>query len=109
APGGVEGFTGKIGQTRADSVAAFPALPQAPKNAPNVLVILVDDAGFAATSTFGGAARTPHLDALASSGVRYNRFHTTAICSPTRAALLTGRNHHQVGFGNLADVAAGFP
>lgn len=107
--GGVEGFTGKIGTTRADSVPAFPAQPQAPKGAPNVLLILLDDAGFAATSTFGGGARTPALDQLAALGLRYNRFHTTAICSPTRAALLTGRNHHQVGFGNLADIAAGFP
>ena len=69
----------------------------------------LDDVGFAATSTFGGLARTPNLDKLASDGLRYNRFNTTAICSPTRAALLTGRNHHQVGFGNLQDIPAGFP
>ncbi|MEJ5978930.1 arylsulfatase [Novosphingobium sp. PS1R-30] len=109
APGGVEGFTGKLGPTMAQSIPAFPKPPEAPKAAPNVLLILLDDVGFAATSTFGGGARTPHLDGLAANGLRYNRFHTTAICSPTRAALLTGRNHHQVGFGNLADVAAGFP
>ncbi|HEX7874896.1 MAG TPA: arylsulfatase [Sphingobium sp.] len=109
APGTGEGFTGKIGLTRATSVPAFPKAVQAPKGAPNVLVILLDDVGFAATSTFGGLARTPNLDRLAANGVRYNRFHTTAICSPTRASLLTGRNQHQVGYGNLADVAAGFP
>lgn len=104
-----EPFTGKIALTRADSTPAFPKQAQAPKGAPNVLLVLIDDAGFAASSTFGGGARTPNLDQLAAEGVRYNRFHTTGICSPTRAALLTGRNHHQVGFGNLADVAAGFP
>ncbi|WCM25071.1 arylsulfatase [Sphingomonas sp. QA11] len=109
APGGSEGFSGKIGLTRARSVAAFPKQAEAPKSAPNVVVILLDDVGFAATSTFGGLARTPNLDALAADGVRYNRFNTTAICSPTRAALLTGRNQHQVGFGNLQDIAAGFP
>ncbi|WP_342249077.1 arylsulfatase [Sphingomonas sp. OTU376] len=109
APGGSEGFTGRIAVKRADSVPAFPRRPEAPKGAPNVVVILLDDVGFGATSTFGGLARTPNLDALARDGVRYNRFNTTAICSPTRAALLTGRNQHQVGFGNLQDIAAGFP
>ncbi|HEX7854220.1 MAG TPA: arylsulfatase [Sphingobium sp.] len=107
--GGREGFAGKIGATRAESTSAFPKPVQAPQGAPNVLLILLDDIGFAATSTFGGLAQTPNLDRLAANGVRYNRFHTTAICSPTRASLLTGRNQHQVGYGNLADVAAGFP
>lgn len=107
-PAGEE-FSGKIGQTRAESVPAFPKPAQAPKSAPNVLLVLIDDAGFASSSTFGGGARTPNLDHFAAEGLRYNRFHTTGICSPTRAALLTGRNHHQVGFGNLADIAAGFP
>lgn len=74
-----------------------------------MLLVLIDDAGFAASSAFGGGARTPNLERYAAEGVRYNRFNTTAICSPTRAALLTGRNQHEVGFGNLADVAAGFP
>lgn len=104
-----EDFTGKIGATRAESVPAFPKQAEAPKAAPNVLLVLLDDAGFAATSLYGGGARTPNLERFAAEGVRYNRFHTTAICSPTRAALLTGRNQHQVGFGNLADIAAGFP
>jgi arylsulfatase len=71
--------------------------------------VLIDDAGFATSSAFGGGARTPVLEQLAGEGLRYNRFHTTGICSPTRASLLTGRNHHQVGFGNLADIPAGFP
>ena len=107
-PAGEE-FSGKIAQTRAASVPAFPKQAQAPKSAPNVLLVLLDDAGFAATSAFGGGARTPNLEHIAAEGIRYNRFHTTAICSPTRAALLTGRNQHQVGFGNLADIPAGFP
>ncbi|WP_036259908.1 arylsulfatase [Methylocapsa aurea] len=102
-------FRGKIADTREQSVAAFPTPPQAPKGAPNVVLILLDDVGFAASATFGGPASTPQLDRLAADGLRYNQFHTTAICSPTRAALLTGRNHHQTGFGNLADVATGYP
>lgn len=104
-----ESFTGKIGLTRATSTPAFPAQAQAPRGAPNILLVLIDDAGFAASSVFGGGARTPVLEQLAGEGLRYNRFHTTGICSPTRASLLTGRNHHQVGFGNLADIPAGFP
>lgn len=102
-------FKGSIGPTRNDSKPDWPEQRKAPKGAPNVVLILLDDVGFAGTSTFGGAAQTPSLDKLASDGVRYNRFHTTAICSPTRASLLTGRNQHQVGFGNLQDIPAGFP
>ncbi|WP_443750765.1 arylsulfatase [Asticcacaulis solisilvae] len=102
-------FAGKIARTREDSVQAWPEQPKAPKGAPNVILILLDDVGFGASSTFGGPAATPNLQALASHGVRYNDFNTTAISSPTRAALLTGRNHHQVGFGNLTDVSTGFP
>ncbi|PPQ36585.1 arylsulfatase [Rhodoblastus acidophilus] len=100
-------FAGVAADTREKSTPAFPDAVKAPKGAPNVILILLDDVGFAASSTFGGAAATPELDKLASQGVRYNQFHTTAICSPTRAALLTGRNHHQTGFGNL--VPAGYP
>ncbi|WP_036256907.1 arylsulfatase [Methylocapsa acidiphila] len=102
-------FQGKIADTREQSVPAFPASPRAPADAPNIVLILLDDVGFGAAATFGGPAATSELDRLAAGGLRYNQFHTTAICSPTRAALLTGRNHHQTGFGNLADVAAGYP
>ena len=102
-------FQGKIAETRENAVPSFPTSVQAPKGAPNVVLILLDDAGFASNATFGGPAATPELDRLAAGGLRYNQFHTTAICSPTRAALLTGRNHHQVGFGNLADIATGYP
>lgn len=87
----------------------FPASPKAPQGAPNVLVVMTDDVGFAAAGTFGGGIPTPHLDQLAERGLVYNNFHTTGICSPTRAALLTGRNQHRVGFGTVADLARGEP
>ena len=80
-----------------------------PKGAPNVLVILVDDAGFGSTSTYGGPCQTPTLEKLAAGGLKYNRFHTTAICSPTRQALLTGRNHHSVGMAGITEIATGAP
>ncbi len=102
-------FAGKIGPTRESSTPSWPEQPKAPKGAPNIILILLDDVGFGASSTFGGPAATPNIDALAAHGVRYNDFNTTAISSPTRAALLTGRNHHEVGFGNLTDLAAGYP
>jgi arylsulfatase len=102
-------FAGTIGRSSLDSRPSWTKPVTAPAGAPNVVLILLDDVGFGATSAFGGAARTPRLEKLANEGVRYNRFHTTAICSPTRAALLTGRNHHQVGFGNLQDFPAGYP
>ncbi len=79
-----------------------------PKGAPNILMVLIDDVGFAQTDTFGGEMHTPALSRLANEGIRYNAFHTTAICSPTRAALLTGRNHHRVGNGTIAERATDF-
>lgn len=82
---------------------------RAPAGAPNIVLIMMDDVGFSAASTFGGPTPTPSLDRLAARGLRYNNFHTTAICSPTRASLLTGRNHHAVGQGHLVDLAAGYP
>ncbi|MCC7464043.1 MAG: arylsulfatase [Gammaproteobacteria bacterium] len=83
----------------------FPKRPTAPAGAPNVLLIMTDDVGFGSSSTFGGPIPTPSLDALAARGLRYNAFHTTAMCSPTRAALLTGRNHHAVASGSITNVA----
>jgi hypothetical protein len=80
-----------------------------PKGAPNVLLIITDDVGFAAPSTFGGVIPTPALSRTANAGLRYTQFHSTAQCSPTRAALITGRNHHAVGFGVIAEQAMGFP
>jgi arylsulfatase len=102
-------FEGKIGKTYEDSVAAWPKLPTPPEDAPNVLLIMLDDVGFGQTGTFGGPIPTPALDRLAASGLRYTRFHTTAICGPSRAALITGRNHHNCGTGFLAEWATGFP
>ncbi len=80
-----------------------------PKGAPNVLVILIDDAGFGSTSPYGGPCQTPTLEKLANGGLKYNRFHTTAICSPTRQALLTGRNHHSAGMAGITEIATGAP
>jgi len=80
-----------------------------PADAPNVLLIITDDAGFGVPSTFGGVIPTPTMDRIANNGLRYNNIHSTALCSPTRAALITGRNHHSVGFGVIAEQASGFP
>ncbi len=80
-----------------------------PKDAPNILLILTDDAGFGVPSTFGGVIPTPSMDRIAENGLRYNRIFSTSLCSPTRAALITGRNHHSVGFGVIAEQATGFP
>jgi arylsulfatase A-like enzyme len=80
-----------------------------PKGAPNVLIVLLDDAGFGAASAFGGPCQTPNAEKLAAGGLKYNRFHTTALCSPTRQALLTGRNHHSCGMGGITEIASGFP
>jgi arylsulfatase len=80
-----------------------------PKGAPNILIVLLDDVGFGAASAFGGPCQTPTAERLASAGLRYNRFHTTALCSPTRQALLTGRNHHSVGMGAITEIATGAP
>ena len=80
-----------------------------PKGAPNVLLIMTDDAGFGAPSTFGGVIATPALDRIAKNGLRYTQFHSTSLCSPTRAALITGRNHHVAGFGVVGEAATGFP
>jgi len=102
-------FAGTIGPSRDTSTPAWPLPVKAPAGAPNVVLILLDDVGFSATRTFGGAIDSPVLDHLAAEGLRYNTFHVTSLCSPTRAALLTGRNEHQVGFGVVADAASGFP
>jgi len=102
-------FKGKIGPTAKDSTPDFPQDVQAPKGAPNVLLIMTDDVGWGASSTFGGPIPTPTFDKLAKSGLRYNQFHTTALCSPTRAALITGRNHHSANTGVITEMATGYP
>ncbi|MGO9509485.1 MAG: arylsulfatase [Mycobacterium sp.] len=104
-------FGGTIGRTMADSVGDWSIVPGAfpPDDAPNVVIVLIDDAGFGGPDTFGGAIRTPTLTRVAQNGLAYNRFHVTATCSPTRAALLTGRNHHRVGFGSVVEFPGPFP
>lgn len=102
-------FAGVIGKTYKDSRSYFPQPVRPPKGAPNVLLVLVDDLGFGGASTFGGLIPTPNIDRLAAGGLRYNAFHNTALCSPTRAAMLTGRNHHQCGMGGITEGATGYP
>jgi arylsulfatase A-like enzyme len=102
-------FNGQIDPNAAQSKPYWPALTVPPKGAPNVLLIMTDDVGFSAPSTFGGVIPTPTLDRVAQTGLRYTTFHTTALCSPTRAALLTGRNHHSVATGVVVDQATGYP
>ena len=108
-PNPPQAFRGDIQTNATQSTPYWPALIVPPKGAPNVLLIMTDDVGFAAPSTFGGVIPTPTLDRVAAEGLRYTRFHTTALCSPTRAALLTGRNHHSVGTGVVVDQATGYP
>lgn len=103
-------FQGKLGKTFQETKEVWTEhAPQAPKNAPNVVWILLDDVGFGAVSTYGGLIKTPTLDSLAANGLRYTNFHTTAICSPTRAALLTGRNSHSVHMGLFPQTGGGTP
>ncbi len=108
-PGPVPSGTPRIGRTIAESTPHWPPAPQRPAGAPNILLVLFDDVGFSDFGCYGSGIRTPHIDALAAQGLRYTGFHTTAMCSTTRAALLTGRNHHAVGMGCLANFDSGFP
>lgn len=102
-------FHGTIDSNVSESKADFPKQVEAPQGAPNVVLIMMDDVGYGAASTFGGPVQTPVLDRLAMTGLRYNRFHTTALCSPTRAALISGHNHHNVASGSITEFATGFP
>jgi arylsulfatase A-like enzyme len=102
-------FKGQVGRTYQDSdPPTFPQVLRPPKGAPNVLLILLDDAGFGQFSVFGGGVPSPNMEKLAAQGLRYTRFHTTALCSPTRAALLTGRDHHMAGTGVITELATGY-
>ena len=103
-----------VGLTTYDAKDADTSYPpirdvRPPRRAPNVLVVLIDDVGFGASSAFGGPCQTPNFEKLASGGLKYTRLHTTALCSPTRQALLTGRNHHSVGMGNITETATAAP
>ena len=102
-------FGGVIKQTAPQSTPWWAPRIVPPAGAPNVLLIMTDDEGFGAPSTFGGVIPTPALDRIANSGLRYTNFHSTSLCSPTRAALITGRNHHSVGFGVVGEIATGYP
>ncbi len=109
AAGGADApFNGKIETYSKDSTPSWPTPATAPKDSPNVVLVLLDDVGFGAASMFGGPVKTPAFEQLAAQGLRYNEFHTTAVCAPTRAALLSGRNHHRVGFG-VAGGESGYP
>jgi arylsulfatase A-like enzyme len=102
-------FGGKIERNAAQSTPYWPPRVEPPKDAPNVLLIMTDDAGFGVPSTFGGVIPTPNLDRIAANGLRYTNFNSTSLCSPTRAAIITGRNHHSSGFGVVAEQATGYP
>jgi arylsulfatase A-like enzyme len=104
-------YDGPVYEDAKDPAAKFPPIRplRPPADAPNVLIVLIDDAGFACSSAFGGPCHTPTAERLAAAGLRFNRFHTTALCSPTRAALLSGRNHHSVGMGGITEIATSAP
>jgi arylsulfatase A-like enzyme len=102
-------FGGEINLSAQESKPFWPPKVVPPKGAPNVLLIMTDDAGYGVPSTFGGIIPTPALDRIAKAGLRYTQFHSTALCSPTRAALITGRNHHSVGFGVITEQSTGYP
>jgi arylsulfatase A-like enzyme len=102
-------FTGKVDIDVRKSTPEWPEPVKAAQGAPNILLVLVDDVGFSTTSTFGGPVSTPNFERLAAAGLRYNAFHVNALCSPSRAALLSGRNAHEIGFGTVAEIGAGYP
>jgi arylsulfatase A-like enzyme len=107
--GDMREFQGVIGRLRADSEAWWPPQRRPPAGAPNVMIVILDDVGFAQLGCFGSNIATPTFDALARGGRRYSNFHTTSLCSPTRACVMTGRNHHSAGMGRITDLATGFP
>ena len=102
-------FGGVIREKASESTPWWAPRVVPPKGAPNVLLLMTDDQGFGAPGTFGGVVPTPTMDRIAQAGLRYTNFHSTALCSPTRAAIITGRNHHSVGFGVMGEIATGFP
>ncbi|HKA31410.1 MAG TPA: sulfatase-like hydrolase/transferase, partial [Candidatus Binatia bacterium] len=104
-----EPFPGRVAASFGESVPAWPVPARAPAGAPNVVMIVLDDVGFAQIGCFGSDIDTPCFDRLAADGLRYRNFHTTAMCSPTRACLLTGRNHHTCAMGGITDLCMGFP
>src|SRR5690606_16090235 len=104
-----EEFGGRIARTQAESTPWWPDPPHPGEDAPDVVVVLLDDLGFAQLGCYGSELHTPNIDRLAAGGLRYTNFHVTPLCSPSRAALLTGRNHHEVGMRALSNFSTGFP
>ena len=102
-------FGVKIERNVIDSTPYWPPRVVPKKGAPNILLIMTDDAGYGVSGTFGGVIPTPAMDRIANNGLRYTHFHSTAVCSPTRAALITGRNHHQMGMGTIPELSTGYP
>src|SRR5262249_40734917 len=102
-------FGGTINMDAKESKSYWPATVVPRKGAPNILLIMTDDQGYGVSGTFGGVIPTPSMDRIAKAGLRYTQFHSTALCSPSRAALITGRNHHSVGFGVITEMSTGFP
>ena len=105
----MEKFDGVIGKTYEDSTPWWPEIKQPPAGSPNIVLILLDDTGFAHLGCYGSSIDTPNMDKLAEEGLQFTNFHTTALCSPTRACLLTGRNHHTVGMRAVSNMRSGFP
>ncbi len=104
-----ETFTGKLGFTMAESKADWRMPPRPAEGSPNVIMIVLDDVGYGHLGCYGAPISTTNIDRLADNGLRYNNFHTTAMCSPTRACLLTGRNHHTNGLGMISELSQGYP
>jgi hypothetical protein len=102
-------FGGVIKESAKDSTPWWPPRVVPPKGAPNILLIMTDDQGYGVSGTFGGVIPTPAMDRIANAGLRYTEFHSTALCSPTRAAIITGRNHHSVGYGVIGELSTGYP
>ena len=104
-----QNFTGTINRTAAESTIAWTSEPSPLRQSPNIVMIVLDDVGYAEFGCYGSDVETPALDSLAADGLRYANFHVTPLCSPTRTCLLTGRNHHSVGMGRVAEMVNGFP
>src|SRR5438876_1794140 len=102
-------FPGVIGRTADESIPAWPAPVRAREGAPNVVFIVLDDTGFGHLGCYGSPINTPHIDALAGDGLRYNNMHTTALCSPSRSCILTGRNHHSNAMSSITELSTGYP
>ena len=104
-----QAFKGKIAESYEESEEWWPSTPKPLEGTPNVIIFLLDDTGFGHLGSFGGLIETPNIDNLAENGLRYNNFHTTALCSPSRATIMAGRNHHRIGLGSHSLTAMGFP